>query len=226
MAEPSLVFHNAPGASSMAVHLALLEVGARFELKQVSFKQKETRTADFAKVNPAGQVPVLLVDGQALTEVAAILYFLARRYPDAKLWPQGLLDQAQAVSWMSFIASTLHGAWSGMGALALRGLSPQDPEWVQQLDMVKAAFEVAEQRLGAGPWAVGTYSIADIHLFRLYFRMRHTLQMPPEAYPGLAAHYDRMLERPAVRRTCEREEELGYEFAGFRPPPLPWRDGA
>jgi glutathione S-transferase len=77
----------------------------------VSFKQNDIRKADFIALNPEGQVPILLVDGRPLTEVAAILFYLARRLPDSGLSPRDDIEaEAQALSWMSFTASTLHPA--------------------------------------------------------------------------------------------------------------------
>jgi glutathione S-transferase len=64
---------------------------------------------------------------------------------------------------------------------------------------------------------VGDYSIADIHLFRLYFRMTRTLKPAADQFPQLHAHYKRMLKRPAVLRTCEIEAALGYEYPGLTP---------
>jgi glutathione S-transferase len=98
-------------------------------------------------------VPTLLVDGTPLTEVAACLLYLAKRFPEAGLLPAGVMAEAQAVSWMSFIASTLHPA-RRMG-----------------LEHVTEVWTVAERKLGDRDWALGSYSIADIHLFRLYWRM-------------------------------------------------------
>jgi len=65
-----LTLYFAPGASSMAPHIALNEVGAPFEAVPVSFHNNETRSADFLAVNPEGKVPTLLIDGRPLTEVA------------------------------------------------------------------------------------------------------------------------------------------------------------
>jgi glutathione S-transferase len=76
-----LTLYFAPGSSSMAAHIALHEVGATFEAKPMSFKQNDMRSAEFQKINPAGKVPTLLIDGRPLTEVAGILFYLARRFP-------------------------------------------------------------------------------------------------------------------------------------------------
>jgi len=73
-------------------------------------------------------------------------------------------------------------------------------------------FHLAEQRLGPRDWAAQCYSIADIHLFRLYWRFVKTLEPPRDAYPNLTAHYDRMIARPAVQRTIEAEAAIGYNL--------------
>ena len=100
-----LTLYFAPGASSMAPHIALHEAGAAFEAVPVSFQRNETRSAAFLAVNPEGKVPTLVIDGRALTEVAGILYYLARRFPEARLMPTDDPEaEARVISWMSFVA--------------------------------------------------------------------------------------------------------------------------
>jgi len=71
---------------------------------------------------------------------------------------------------------------------------------------------LADQRLGDREWALDRYSIADIHLFRLYWRMANSLKPAAGAFPNLAAHHQRMMARPAVQRTLEIEAAIGYEL--------------
>ena len=59
---------------------------------------------------------------------------------------------------------------------------------------------------------MGRYSIADIHLFRLYWRFANSLKPALETFPNLTAHYARMMMRPAVQRTIEVEAAVGYEL--------------
>src|SRR4051795_5172251 len=104
-----LTLYLAPGSSSMAVHIALHEIGVPFETRPLSFKKQDMRAREFLALNPEGKVPVLLIDGRPLTEVAAILFYLAKRFPDAELLPRVDAEaEAQALSWMSFCASSLH----------------------------------------------------------------------------------------------------------------------
>jgi glutathione S-transferase len=177
----------------MAVHIALHEIGVDFERQLVSLAGREQFDPEYLAINPEAKVPTLLIDGRVLTEVAAILYYLAKRYPEAGLWPAGgLEEEAQAISWMSFIASTIHPA---------RRIGVE--RW-------KEVFEIAERRLGNRDWAVARYSIADIHLFRLFWRFVGSVKPEPRDFPNLFAHYDRMMVRPAVRRTLEVESAIGY----------------
>ena len=74
-----ITLYFAPGSSSMAVHIALYEIGVAFEAQPLSFKSQDLRAPEFLALNPEGKVPVLMVDGRPLTEVAAILYYLLSR---------------------------------------------------------------------------------------------------------------------------------------------------
>ena len=176
----------------MAVHIALHEVGAVFGAHALSFSRRENRSPAYLALNPAGKVPTLLIDGRPLTEVAAILFYLARCFPDARLLPEDAETEAHALSWMSFAASTLH------------------PARRQGVDHAIHVWAAAEARMSGQGWVLGRYSVADIHLLRLFWRFNASFRPERDAFPRLAAHHDRMLARPAVRRTIEAEAAIGY----------------
>jgi glutathione S-transferase len=186
-----LKLYFSPSTSSLASHIALLEAGAPHELIPRLLAKQETRTPDYLALNPDGKVPALVTDGgNILTEVAATLYYIARKFPAAKLWPEGDLEaEAQVISWMSFVASSMH-------AVRVRGN-----------DAIAASFDIAQKKLGDKQWAIGAYSIADIHLFRVYWRFRPGLEKPAGAWPALDAHEARMLARPAVKKALEAEKK-------------------
>ena len=120
-----------------------------------------------------------------------------KRQPESGLLSaDGLEGEAQAISWMSFLASTVHPA-RALGA-----------------ERAAMAYGIADQRLGARDWALDRYSIVDIHLFRLYWRFANSLKPAPGSFPNLQAHFDRMMQRPAVLRTCAIEAAIGYELPG------------
>jgi len=190
-----LEFYFSPGTSSMAPHIALHEIGVAFVPRPLSFGTNQQREAPYRAINPEAKVPALLIDGRLLTEVAAILFYLARSHPQAGLLPRDDIEaEAQVISWMSFIASTVH------------------PARRQGLEHAKTIYKIADERLGAREWAIGSYSIADIHLFRLYWRFFNSLKPEPGTFPNLDAHYARMMKRPAVQKTIEIESKLGYHL--------------
>lgn len=190
-----LTLHLSPGSSSMAVHIALQEIGVPFEVKSWSLARKETRSAAYLAINPAGKVPALIVDGKLLTEVAGCLFYLAKRHPDAGLLPANdPLTEGQAVSWMSFLASTVH------------------PARAKGMEALTEAWELAEKKFGDGEWALGRYSVVDIHLFRLYWRMINTPGDRPTGLSRLDKLHDRMMARPAVKKTIEVETQIGSQL--------------
>lgn len=194
-----LTLYMAPGSSSMAVHIALHEIAlkgisAPFETKRMSFNKKDTKSPAYLAINPEGAVPLLLIDGRPLTQVAACLFYLAKRYPEAQLLPANDAEtEAQAISWMSFVASGIHPV-ARIGG-----------------EYVKNAWTIAEAKFGDGEWALGRYSIADIHLFRLYWRMVNRPN-PATGFPRMDGLLARMMARPAVKKTLEAEAALGYEL--------------
>lgn len=190
-----LTLYFAPGASSMAPHIALFEAGAAFDGRPLSFRRNENKSPEYLAINPLGQVPTLVIDGRPLTEVAGILFYLAKTYPDAGLLPEDPEDQAHVVSWMSFIAATVH------------------PARRQGPDHARKIYGQADARLGGSNWTVGDrYSIADIHLFRLFWRFYNSLNPPADEFPNLMRLHDRIVARPAVQRTLEVEAAAGYEL--------------
>jgi glutathione S-transferase len=190
-----LTLYFCPGTSSMAPHIALHEVGCPFEGRPISLARQENRTAQYLALNPEGKVPTLLIDGRPLTEVAAILFYLARRFPEAGLLAAADMEaEAQTVSWMSYLAATVH------------------PARRQGIDHARTVFAVADGRLGGREWAAGQFSIADIHLFRLYWRFRNSLHPPASDFPNLSAHYERMMVRPSVQKTIAAEAAVGYDL--------------
>lgn len=192
---PRLTLYFAPGSSSMAPHIALLEAQAAFEGRPISFARKENRAESFLALNPEGKVPVLAIDGRPLTEVAAILYYIARRFPEADLLPRDDPEgEAQVVSWMSYVAATLH------------------PARRQGLDHARQVYAVADRKLRGRTWAAGRYSIADIHLFRLFWRLAGSLHPARDEFPALWDHHDRMMARAAVVQTIAVESAIGYEL--------------
>lgn len=197
-----VTLYLAPGASSMAPHIALVEAGAQFEIRPLSFKAKEHRSPEYLAINPQGLVPTLVVDGLVLTESLAILFWIGRQFPDAGLLPADATGEAQVLGWMSFLASGVQRAGR------------------EGAEAGHAAYAMVERKLAGREWTVGDrMSVADIHLFRMFWRFQPLLDLARADYPRLWDLHDRMMQREAVQRVIATESAIGYELPmwGKRP---------
>jgi len=143
-----LTLYFSPGASSMATHIALHEVGAPFETRLVSLAKKENLKPEFLAINPEGKVPTLVIDGRPLTEVAANLWYLAKRFPQAELLPQNdLLAEAEVLSWMSFIRRAASASSAGRRSLAW--LIGGSPGAIGRSGVIRSPISICSASIGA-----------------------------------------------------------------------------
>lgn len=204
--------YYSPGSCSMAAHIVLEEVSATFELQLVSLEYGEAQAAHFLAVNPKGRVPALAIEGEpkVLTELPAILLYLARRHALSRMLPDDSIDEARCIEWLAWLAGWVHG----MGYAALwrpeRFVESSDHYAAVRANgrhLIESAYLQVEKRLaGEGPWAIPSgYSIVDPFLLVLYrWGMRIGLPML-DAYPAWRSLTRQMLERPAVKRVLLRE---------------------
>src|SRR5579871_1269851 len=108
-----LKLYYSPGTSSMAAHIALEETGASYEVQRILVDKGEQQSELYLKVNPRGKVPALqLEDGNILTENTAILCYIAKKFPGAKLWPCDATTELRAISTMAWFSTTVHPAFA------------------------------------------------------------------------------------------------------------------
>jgi GST-like protein len=101
------------GSGSAAVETALVVAREPFEIVETASWDKNDAYADLLRVNPLGQIPTLVLDdGTALSESAAILIYLATAHPDSKLLPANVSARAQAIRGLVFIAANCYSAIS------------------------------------------------------------------------------------------------------------------
>src|SRR5689334_12295831 len=103
---PGLRLYYAPGACSLAPHVALEEAGAAFEVRRVDLAAGEQRREEYLAINPLGRVPALTVDDTTICENIAILTYVAQRFAYARLLPlESPLALGRAYEIMSWLAS-------------------------------------------------------------------------------------------------------------------------
>lgn len=101
--------YYAPATCAMAVHVVLNAVGANYELIKVEYNAH--RNEEYLKLNPLGQVPVLIENGIVLRESAAIIIHLLDKFKHPLL-PQSGLERIKTIQWLLFFNSTMHQAHS------------------------------------------------------------------------------------------------------------------
>jgi glutathione S-transferase len=196
-----------PGTSAVAPHAALAEIGVAYELVRIERETAQTDPAYLA-LNPLGVVPTLLDGDTVVTESAAILLYLADRYPEANLVPA---ERAELYSRLMFMTNALQTA-------LLRFLYPEryGVEGVREVAAAEAAgyFDRLDRELEGREWLIGDQrTAADLFLFML---TRWGRSLEPEAWsrPNLRGHFLRTLELPGVRRMVD---ESSLELPAWAP---------
>ena len=109
----SISLFYSPGSCSLAPHIVLNEIGEPFELRKFATADRANYSPEYLAVNPKGRIPALLIDGYTLTENAAILAFLGRRFQNAGLYPsEGSEADARCLELLAWSSNTVHVAFA------------------------------------------------------------------------------------------------------------------
>lgn len=153
-----------PNACSLAPHIVLRELGLPFDLIKVDLQQHLTELGeDFYRLNKKGQVPVLqLEDGSFLTEGAVISQFLVDQFERKDLLPEiNTSERYQTLSWMNFIASEIHKAYSPF----FHESYGEESKTIFSTILNKHYAWVDQQLDGQNYLSGSNFTIADIYLF-------------------------------------------------------------
>jgi glutathione S-transferase len=194
-----------PLACSLATRISLYEAGADAGFIEVDPKTKLLPDGqDFRRINPLGLVPVLRTDdGELLTENAAILQYVAARFPRARLAPDSEIGRTRLQQWLCFIGTELHKPV--FGPL----LDKKAPEAVKAyaLDKGTPRFDFLDRHLTGREFLLDHFTVADAYLYAV---LNWTAVTPIELprWPALAAFAARIRERPSVARAMSEERSL------------------
>jgi glutathione S-transferase len=200
--------YYSPGTASMVVHLALLEIGAPYELHLVDFEANAQRAPEYLKLNPQGRVPTLIVDGRPVSESAALLMVLAERHPDAGLAPAvGSAQRAAWFQWIVYMANTLmptYRLWFYPPDAAGMQEHPANVRAAIQ-GRIESAFDLLDAHLDAnGPYLLGEFSGADL-LLTMLMRWSRNMPRPATQWPALQRVADLVRARPSWKKLYEIE---------------------
>jgi glutathione S-transferase len=200
-----LTLYYAPGACSMASHIALEESGEKYEPRKVDLAGGEQRTEAYLKMNPLGRVPVLgLDDGTPLTENTAILPYLGKRFD---LWPKDALGDAKALSLIGYFASSVHPAHAHVGRPERYTADTSAFPGIKEagLKTFQTYLKQIDGMLAGREWFGDKYSVLDPYGF-VFYTWGARRDLPMGELKNYTAHKDRMLKRAAVGRVVENEK--------------------
>lgn len=194
--------YGRPGSGSVAVQVALEEIGAPYE--RIWVGREAADVARFRATNPTGRVPALVLpDGTPMFESAAMLIHLALAYPRSALAPApGTTAHAAFLQWMVFLSANVYEAALRMYypvRYSVRGES--DAEAVRKQGTEDFCTHLALIAQGLAPFVLGSdYSIADPYLYMLASWYPGEKSELYARAPKLEAHAKLMSARPAVAK--------------------------
>ena len=192
--------YYSPGTASLAVHLALLEIGAPHELIKLDLDAGEQNSPAYLALNPNAVVPTLIVDGRPVAESAGLLMLLAERHPEARLAPApGTPLRAVYLQWMLHFANTVQpGFRSWFSPKEFAGEDAAATAKNLAHLRIEREWDLFAAHIAAhGPYVLGPdFSVADI-LAMMLMRWSRNMPKPATSWPALAELVARIKARPS-----------------------------
>jgi Glutathione S-transferase len=195
-----------PGACSLAGHIVLEWSGAKYET--VKMEKSALKSPDFLALNPSGAVPVLIDGDFTLTQNAAILGYVAEKYPAARLLGDGTpRGRAEVMRWLAVLNSDVHPAFKPIFNAARYHPDPAAASIVADTarSRVREQLQLLDARLQGRDWLVDTRSIADPYLF-VMLRWAIKVKIDSNGLGNLARYFARMSADAGVRAAVIAEE--------------------
>jgi glutathione S-transferase len=207
-----LKLYYSPGSCALAPHIALIDAGATYQPVRLDFSKQEQLSPGYLAINPKGRVPSLITDRGVLTEIPALLAYIAQTFPAAKLAPiDNPFAFARVQSFNSYLCSTCHVAH----AHRQRGYRWVDAEDKAALEAMRRkvpasvtqCFELIERDMLQGPWVMGeAYTICDPYLYTLSTWLEGD-SVDVDKLPKVRDHRQRMAQRANVKRALAEQTD-------------------
>jgi glutathione S-transferase len=200
--------YYAPGTCAIGIHVLLEEIGKPYQIEAVNFRDGAQYKPPFTGINSKSKVPTLeRDDGSILTEFPVIAHWLARQNPQANLIPKDEETETRAMEIMEYVVGTVHPeGFRRLFRTERFAPSAADHEAVrkQGREAIDKGFAALDKALAGKNYIGGNeLSFADAALFYVEHWGANRLGMTLPK--NLAAHYERMMARPAVQRALRQE---------------------
>ncbi len=195
--------YYAPGACSMASHIALHETGLPFEIDKLDSSTMTTAGGEnFMQVNPKGYVPTIrLDDGSIMSEGAAVLQYIADQNAASGLAPRaGTMERYRLQEWLTFIGTELHKTYS---PLFNKAVSPEAK--TRGFDLLTRRLGYVESQLADRSYLMGdTFTVADAYMF-VVVRWSDRVGFDLAPFPRIREYLARIAARPTVQAAMKAE---------------------
>ncbi len=204
----------APMTCALVPYVTLTEAGADFDVQNLNSRSGQLRTPEFLKLNPKHKVPVLMIDGEPLTENIAIQIWIARRFPHAKLLPAEPAAEIRAISLMAWFCSGIHPHLTPNARPENFCDLPGSEESVKRVGnkLLFEDFKLANELLAGREWFCEHFTAVDAYFFWC-FRRAISFKLDLSAFAHCMAHFERVRQRPSVQKVQAYEKEVLAAFA-------------
>ncbi len=199
--------YYSPGACSMAIHVLLNALDIPFKAEKISLAEGQNKTEAFLKINPRGQVPVLVDGDVTLREGAAIILYLLEKHP-SPLLPASGKERTLALEWLMYGNASLHPAYSRLFFL---NRAAQDEAAKAQLvevatGMLSKMWADVEAQLEKTPYLAGnSLTIGDI-LVTVIANWGGWLSLQPVIGAKTKALLAKVSAHPAYQKALQAEQ--------------------
>ena len=186
--------------------------GATYEPSLVKLHKGEQNSDEYKAINPRGQVPVLVQDGQVITQIVAIVLHLDQTFPQVGMLPAEPMARAQALSILAWMNNTVHPTFTHIFMPQKFTDQPAAQAAIKQFAVGQyktlladlQALVVKKNEAGQ-PWLAGEH-FSPLDAYSLTLTRWGTLAgIAPAAHPELWAFVQQVAAVPAVARVIERE---------------------
>lgn len=193
------------GSCALGSHIVLEWIGKPYEVKMI--QKADLSTPDMLKLNPNHQVPILDDDGWVLVENAAILNYLADKFPESKLGGDGTSrGRAEINRWLAMLNSDVHPAFKPLFGTTnyLDDKAAIDKTHANARKVLRRYFDELDEQLGGHDWLAGDRSIADPYLF-VVLRWAAALKLDMSGLENLKKFEQRMRADVGVQRALKAQ---------------------
>jgi glutathione S-transferase len=209
-----LTLYYGPNTCATVPYITLTEAGAEFEARAINTRSGDNHKPGFLKLNPKHKVPVLIIDGEPLTENVAIQIWIHRQFPKAKLLPADPWQEIRAISLMAFCASGIHPHLTPNARPQNYCDLPGSEESVKRVAnrLLFEDFKVMEDLLAGREWFFPHFTACDAYFFWC-FRRAVSFKLDLSGFPSCMGHFERMQQRPSVKKVVAYEKSVMDAFA-------------